>query len=133
MSSEPSRGDPSPHGAGADSRRLTKHGTPAFNSGDLAVLLSELHRVRDENATEGQSAGEALTLAATAIRIVEAQLARAGDAGLTPSDLATAREVLQITLEALKAAATRLDPDEAPLDSPRFRRRRQRRKAGGQT
>src|SRR5919198_3234775 len=133
MSSEPSRGDPSPHGTGADSRRHTKHGTSAFNSGDLAVLLSELHRVRDENATEGQSAGEALTLAATAIRIVEAQLARAGDAGLTPSDLATAREVLQITLEALKAAATRLDPDEAPLDSPRFRRRRQRRKAGGQT
>src|SRR5919197_5741084 len=121
MGSEPRRGDPPPGAADADARHPA--GASAFNNGDLAVLVSELHRVRDAEDAEGQSAGEAMTLAATAVRIVEAQLARAGDAGLTPSDLATAREVLQITLEALKAAATRLDPDEAPLDSPRFRRR----------
>jgi hypothetical protein len=130
MSSEPSRGDTSPSGAGADPRGRTQPSTSAFNSGDLAVLLSELHRVRDADDSDGQSAGEAMTLAATAVRIVEAQLSRAGDAGLPPADLATAREVLQSTLEALKAAAARLDPDGAPLDARRFRLRRQRRKAG---
>src|ERR671930_444177 len=89
MGSEPRRGDPPPGAADADARHPA--GASAFNSGDLAVLVSELHRVRDTDDAEGQSAGEALTLAATAVRIVEAQLARAGDTGLAPSDLATAR------------------------------------------
>lgn len=126
MSSEPLRGDPSPGQTRVES---ACRGTPAFNSGDLAVLLSELDRVRDADDADGQSAGEAMTLAATAIRIVDARLARAGEAGLTEADLDTAREVLQSTLEALRAAAARIDND----DLPRFRLRRSRRKPGGRT
>ncbi|HZC72351.1 MAG TPA: hypothetical protein VE442_16770 [Jatrophihabitans sp.] len=132
MSSEPLRGDPSPRGADAEATRRAEHSESAFNSGDLAVLLSELHRVRDADETDGQSAGEAMTLAATAIRIVEDRLARAGHAGLTPDDLALAREVLRSTLEALKAAAARIDIDDTATEGARFRLRRPRRKARGQ-
>lgn len=99
----------------------------AFKNEDLAVLLKELHRVRDSAEIDGQSAGEAMTLAGTAVRIVESELGRTGASGLSPADVAKAREVLQGALEALQAAAARVGNDGAPIEQPR--RKWQRRKA----
>jgi hypothetical protein len=99
----------------------------AFKNEDLAVLLKELHRVRDSAEVDGQSVSEAMTLAGTAVRIVESELGRVGSSGLSPAGIAKAREVLQAALEALQAAAARVS-DDGPTDEPR-RHKWQRRKS----
>jgi hypothetical protein len=105
------------------------NGRSAFNNEDLAVLLKELHRVRDDAESDGQSAGEAMTLAGTAVRIVEAELGRAGPQGLSPADVAKAREVLHGALEALQAAAERVGQEPGSAEPGHRRIFRQRRKA----
>lgn len=94
-------------------------------------MLAELNRVRHTKDPDALSPGEAMTLAATAVRMVEAQLAGAGVDGLTPAEIAAAREVLQGALEALLAAVRVVDGEPAPAAGRRFRIRRQRRKVGG--
>ncbi|HZC53721.1 MAG TPA: hypothetical protein VE441_14650 [Mycobacterium sp.] len=100
----------------------------AFHRADLAVLLAELHRVRDAKNSDTASAGEAITLAAAALRIVETTLSRTGDTGLEPADLATAREILRDVLETLAAAADRIDDNSAPREDRRHHSRPQRHK-----
>jgi hypothetical protein len=117
--------DPQPAGVGE-----SPNGRSAFKNEDLAVLLKELHRVRDSAHVDGQSAGEALTLAGTAVRIVEAEMGRAGPDGLGQADVTTAREVLQGALEALQAAAARVNQDVEPVETEHRRSRWQRHKAG---
>jgi hypothetical protein len=106
------------------------HGRSAFKNEDLAVLLKELHRVRDSAGIDRQSAGEAMTLAHTAVRIVESELGRVGTEGLSHTDVAKAREVLQGALEALQAAADRVGPDSGPTDGRRTRTKWHLRRAG---
>ncbi len=124
MSSTPSQAE-GPRGDDADVP--TDEYSPG--SADLGVLLGELNRVRGAKDRDAESPGEAMTLAATAVRMVEAQLGRAGVGGLTPAEIAAAREVLQGALEALVAAVRRLDGEPAPAEGRRFRVRRQRRNA----
>jgi hypothetical protein len=104
-------------------------GRSAFKNEDLAVLLKELHRVRDSADVDGQSAGEAMTLAGTAVRIVESELGRVGASGLTPADVAKAREVLIGALEALQAAAARVSHDGIPAEAARRGKWQRRRPA----
>ena len=104
-------------------------GRSALNDEDLKVLLKELRRVRDTAEADGQSASEAMTLAGTAVRIVETELGRAGPAGLSPADVGKAREVLQGALEALQAAAERCGEQPASPGTGHRRSRWQRRKA----
>ena len=126
MAGEPSL-QPPPANAAGGVGTPPRGGGSAFNNGDLAVLLSEFQRVRDADEADGQLAGEAMTLAATAVRIVEAQLGRAGPDGLSPADLATAREVLQGALGALRAALNRMeDADPAPARGLRTKLLRRR-------
>jgi hypothetical protein len=115
--------DPQPAGT-------PRNGRSAFNNEDLAVLLKELHRVRDSAAVDGQSAGEAMTLAGTAVRIVEAELGKCGPNGLAPADVVKAREVLHGALEALQAAAERANGDGPAGDGTRRRGRWHLRKPG---
>lgn len=96
---------------------------------DLDVLLAEINRVRSADAMEAPSPFEAMTLAAAAIRMVEAQLARAGAVGIPEADIATAREALQGALEALHAAVNRVEADTAARDVGPFRARWRRRKS----
>jgi hypothetical protein len=116
--------DPQPAGG------ASPNGRSAFNNEDLAVLLKELHRVRDNADVDGQSAGEAMTLAGTAVRIVEAELGRAGPGGLSPDDVTKARAVLHGALEALQAAAERIGQEPGSTDPGHRRMFRQRRKSG---
>lgn len=106
---------------------VARNGRSPFKNEDLVVLLKELHRVRDSAESDGQSAGEALTLAGTAVRIVESELGRVGESGLSPADVAKAREVLQGALEALQAAAARVSQEGGAPDQGRRRRWQRRR------
>jgi hypothetical protein len=129
LSSTPSRG----HWPGRDEDAPVDEPNDGFSptSADLGVVLAELNRVRHTKDPDALSPGEAMTLAATAVRMVEAQLARAGLGGLAPAEIAAAREVLQGALEALLAAVRLVDGEPAPAANRRFRKRRQRRHVGG--
>ncbi|HZC51138.1 MAG TPA: hypothetical protein VE441_01375 [Mycobacterium sp.] len=95
----------------------------AFHRADLALLLDELHRVRDAKDSEAASAGEAITIAAAAVRIVETTMGRAGDTGLEAADLATVRAILQDVLETLNAVNARIEDNSVPSIHPRHRSR----------
>jgi hypothetical protein len=101
---------------------------PLPTRSDLLVVLSELNRIRESDGWSQQSASDVLTLATTAIRIVESQLATVGNEGLGSEDVSVARDVLQGVLHALRTALTRMD-GEAPVETGRRSwLRRQRRK-----
>lgn len=116
--------DPQPAGV-----NRPPNGRSALNDEDLKVLLKELHRVRDSAEVDGQSAGEAMTLAGTAVRIVETEMGRAGPAGLSPTDVGKARELLQGALEALQAAAERSGEHAVAAEPNQRKMRWHRRKA----
>lgn len=128
MTSSSSRDGQKPRGEeGTGSRSGTSKNGYVPSSGDLAVLLSELNRVRDAGDRDAQSPGEAMTLAATAVRMVEAQLGGSGAEGLAPDQVSSAREVLQAALQALQAAVSRIEGEAQPSQARRFRMRRSHR------
>jgi hypothetical protein len=72
---------------------------------DLSVLLAELNRVRaPQTGPSTPSAAEAITLAAAAMRLVEAQLNPQIRGALDDADFALSRDLLRATLDVLRAA-----------------------------
>lgn len=87
---------------------------------DLRGLLRSASSTASAGVTP--SPGEAMALASSAMRLVEAQLVGSGSAAVAAADLSTARAALREARELLDAAAAGL-PDE-PLNAPRRLRSR---------
>jgi len=85
---------------------------PVEHRTDLRGLLRPV--TSERVGTQGgatPSPGEAMALASSAMRLVEAQLVGPGNAGLAAADLSTARAALREARELLDAAAAGLPDD----------------------
>ena len=112
--------DPTDHHPGANR-------AVAAIDADLQVLLAELRRVHAQESTpeSGPTAGEAITLASAAMRLVETQL-DAPAAELTDDEVSLAREVLREALHVLRAALAALPERHESVGNGRGRLWRRR-------
>lgn len=119
-----------PNAADADPDRPGLRPNGGGHESDLAVLLGELNRVRSASAAGDAepTPGEAMALATSAMRLVEAHLAESEGAEPGAMSTTTARQVLLGALDMLHAAVDRLEAEgsDRSATGKLFRRRRAR-------